>query len=193
MVRQCSLGPLSIMNVYDFKVEDKQGNEVSLSEYKGDVSLIVNTATECGFTPQYKDLERLYEEYKDKGFVVLDFPCNQFGGQAPGTDEEITSFCSLKFGVKYPQFHKVDVNGPDASPLFKYLEEQKAFEGFDKEHKLTPVLEDLLSKADPNYDKSADIKWNFTKFLVDREGNVVARFEPTKDMAVVEQAIKDLL
>lgn len=181
------------MNAYDFKVEDKQGKEVSLSEYKGDVALIVNTATECGFTPQYKDLEAMYKKFKDKGFVVLDFPCNQFGGQAPGTDQEISSFCSLKFGMSFPQFHKVDVNGPDAIPLYKWLEEQKTFEGFDQDNKLTPVLEDMLSKADPDYAKSSDIKWNFTKFLIDREGNVVARFEPTKNMAIVEEAVEKLL
>lgn len=181
------------MNVYDFTVEAKDGSEVSLEQYKGDVMLIVNTATGCGFTPQYTDLEEMYKELKDKGFTILDFPCNQFGGQAPGTDEEITTFCTRTFGVSFPQFKKIDVNGPDAIPLYKWLEEQKPFEGFDAEHELTPVLEDMLSKNNPDYAKSPDIKWNFTKFLIDRDGNVVARFEPTKDMAIVKKCVEELL
>lgn len=181
------------MSVYDYVVKAKDGKEVPLSEYKGDVMLIINSATECGFTPQYKELEKLYAADKDKGFVILDFPCNQFGGQAPGTDEEIGAFCSREYGVTFPQFSKIDVNGPDESPLFKYLKSQKGFAGFDPNNKLTPVLEDILTKADPNYAKSADIKWNFTKFLIDRDGNVIARFEPTTAMAEVKEEVEKLL
>lgn len=181
------------MNIYDFTVEDVQGQEVSLSKYKGKVLLIVNTATECGFTPQLKDLEELYLKDKDKGLEILNFPCNQFGGQAPGSDAEIGNFCSLRYHVTFPQFHKVDVNGPDEIPLYKYLKEQKGFAGFDPANKLTPVLEDVLAKADPGYAQSPDIKWNFTKFLIDREGNVVKRFEPTADMEVVCAAVEELL
>lgn len=140
------------MKLYDFKVKDAAGNEVSLGEYKGKVLLIVNTATECGFTPQYKELQELYLKYKDKGFEILDFPCNQFGGQAPGDEEYIKSFCELKYKTTFRLFAKVDVNGPQADPLFVYLKSQTR--GF----------------------LTNDIKWNFTKFLVDRAGNVVDRF-----------------
>lgn len=181
------------MTIYDFTVEDKNGNQVSLDEYKGYVVLIINSATQCGFTPQYKELEELYKKDKDKKFVILDFPCNQFGGQAPGTDEEIGNFCSLKYGVTFPQFHKIDVNGADASPLFTYLKDQKTFAGFDPNNKLTPVLTEILTKEDPSFADNSDIKWNFTKFLIDRDGNVVERFEPTTDMKVVDEAVEKLL
>ncbi len=181
------------MGVYDFTVKDKSGKEVFLKQYKGKVLLIFNSATKCGFTPQYKELEALYEKYAAKGLELLDFPCNQFGGQAPGTAEEIASFCSLNYGTKFPQFKKIEVNGEGADPLFRYLKSQKGFAGFDPKHKITPVLVDILSKADPDYAKSPEIKWNFTKFLIDREGNVVERFEPTADLALVEQKIAALL
>lgn len=179
--------------IYDFKVLDKKGNAVSLEQYKGQVLLIVNSATECGFTPQYTELEDIYERLHGQGLEILDFPCNQFGGQAPGTDEQISEFCQLKFGTKFPQFKKIEVNGEGASDLYKYLKEQKGFAGFDMSHKIAPILVDLLSKADPDYASKSDIKWNFTKFLVDRNGNVVARFEPTHDMKDVEAQIKALL
>lgn len=178
------------MTVYNFKVTNNKGVDVSLNDFAGKVLLIVNTATECGFTPQYKELEELYETYNKNGFEILDFPCNQFGGQAPGTAEEIEEFCTLNFGTKFPQFAKVDVNGEDALPLYKYLIEEKGFKGFAPEHKLTPVLNDMLSKANPNFDKEPSIKWNFTKFLIDREGNVIERFEPTEDLHHLEEAIK---
>ncbi len=181
------------MNIYDFEMKDMKGRMVPLKEYEGKVLLIMNTATGCGFTPQYKDLERLYKGYKEKGLEILDFPCNQFGNQAPGTDEEIVSFCSLKFGVSFPQFSKIEVNGEGAHPLFKYLKEQKGFEGFEPEHELTPVLEKMLSESDPNYKNLPDIKWNFTKFVIDRAGNVLKRFEPTAPMEKVEEYIKELL
>ncbi len=180
-------------NVYDFTVKDRRGNDVSLAEYKGKVLLIVNTATRCGFTPQYEELEALYKNYKEQGLEILDFPCNQFGEQAPGTEEEIHQFCTLNFGTEFPQFKKIEVNGENELPLYTYLKSQRGFQGFDKNHKIGELLDDMLSKADPYYASKSDIKWNFTKFLVDREGNVVERYEPTTECDVIEEAIKQLL
>lgn len=180
--------------VYDFSVKDRKGKMVSLKEYANEVLLIVNTATRCGFTPQYEELEQLYEKYHQQGFEVLDFPCNQFGQQAPGTAEEIHTFCTGRFGVTFPQFGKLEVNGVNEAPLYTWLKSQKGFAGFDPDHKITPILVDILGKADPDWEKKADIKWNFTKFLVDREGNVVERFEPTADVeTVVKPAVEKLL
>lgn len=180
--------------VYDFSVKDRKGKMVSLKEYANEVLLIVNTATRCGFTPQYEELEQLYEKYHQQGFEVLDFPCNQFGQQAPGTAEEIRTFCTGRFGVTFPQFGKLEVNGVNEAPLYTWLKSQKGFAGFDPDHKITPILVDILGKADPDWEKKADIKWNFTKFLVDREGNVVERFEPTADVeTVVKPAVEKLL
>lgn len=186
---------LQIMSqtVYDFTVLDRKGNEVSMQQYSGKVLLIVNTATRCGFTPQYEELEALYKDYKDQGLEILDFPCNQFGQQAPGSEEEIYSFCQLNYGTEFPQFKKIDVNGDDALPLFTFLKSEKGFEGFDLNHKIGGLLHEMLSKADPDYDKNPDIKWNFTKFLIDRNGNVVARFEPTAPIADIENKVKELL
>ena len=179
-------------SVYDITVKDRQGKDVSLSEYKGKVLLIVNTATGCGFTPHYDPLEKLYKDMREKGFEILDFPCNQFADQAPGDDDAIHSFCTMKFGTEFPRFAKVDVNGESASPLFAYLASEKPFVGFGK-----GVKSFFLKKfADMNNKKFGDkayIKWNFTKFLVDREGQVVARFEPTADMADVAKAVADIL
>ena len=179
--------------VYDYQVKDDIGNDVSLSQYKGKVLLIVNTATRCGFTPQYKDLQALYEKYRAQGFEILDFPCNQFGQQAPGTDESIHEFCKLNFGTEFPRFKKVKVNGDDAEPLFKFLQEQKGFAGWDPEHQLTPLLDEMLSKADPDYKEKADIKWNFTKFLIGKDGQVVKRFEPTATAQDMDADINALL
>lgn len=181
------------MKIYDFNVIDASGEEVSLKEYEGRVILINNSATECGFTPQYDQLQDMYEAYGNDGFVVLDFPCNQFGNQAPGTTEEIVSFCDSKFGITFPIFDKIEVNGENESPLYTYLKSQKSFEGFDEGHPLTPVLDQILSGADPDYKNNSNIKWNFTKFLVDRSGNVVARFEPTTDMEEVRVKVEELL
>ena len=179
--------------VYEFSVKDRKGKEVALKEYANEVLLIVNTATKCGFTPQYEELEKLYEKYHSQGFEILDFPCNQFGQQAPGTDESIHSFCKLNFGTEFPRFKKIKVNGDDADPLFKFLKEQKGFAGWDESHPIYPILEKMLSEADPNYKESADIKWNFTKFLVNKKGQVVARFEPTENIANIAAQIEDLL
>lgn len=179
--------------VYEFSVKDRRGSMVSLKEYSNEVLLIVNTAIKCGFTPQYEELEQLYEKYHSQGFEILDFPCNQFGQQAPGTDESIHNFCKLTYGTEFPRFKKVKVNGDDADPLYKFLKEQKGFAGWDESHPLYPVLDKMLSEADPSYKETADIKWNFTKFLVNKKGQVVARFEPTKSMAEIAQEIEALL
>jgi glutathione peroxidase len=144
------------MAFYDLTVKDAKGIEVNLSEYAGKVLLVVNTATGCGFTPQYSGLQDLYDRYKDKGFEILDFPCNQFGGQAPGTNEEIGSFCTGRFGITFRQFDKIEVNGENESPLYTWLKAQKGGLG------------------------GSNIKWNFTKFLINKRGEVVARFAPAK-------------
>ena len=178
--------------IYDYEVTKGTGEKLSLADYKGKVILIVNTATGCGFTPHYKDIEAMYEKYHDQGLEVVDIPCNQFAGQTPGTDEEIHEFCSLRYNTKFPQMKKSDVNGENALPLFTYLKEQKGFEGFGKGPKAM-AMSVMLSKIDKDYKNNPDIKWNFTKFVVDREGNVIARFEPTADMKKVEECVKALL
>ena len=178
--------------IYDYELTTGTGEILNLSDYKGKVILIVNTATGCGFTPHYKDIEAMYEKYHDKGFEVVDVPCNQFAGQTPGTDDEIHEFCTLRYKTKFPQMKKSDVNGENALPLFTYLKEQKGFEGFGKGPKAM-AMSVMLSKIDKDYKNNPDIKWNFTKFVVDREGNVAARFEPTADMGKVEECVKALL
>ncbi|MBT9177089.1 MAG: Hydroperoxy fatty acid reductase gpx1 [Firmicutes bacterium] len=180
------------MSIYELKVNDMQGNEVSLAAYREKVLLIVNTATECGFTPHYTGLERIYKQYKAHGLEILDFPSNQFN-QAPGTVEEIHTFCSGRFGVTFLPFAKVEVAGETAHPLFKYLTAHTHFLGFDMSHPIGPRLDAKLRAADANYHTTPDIKWNFTKFLIDREGNIVGRFEPTFDMAALEAIIKSVL
>ena len=183
----------SAQRVYDFKVVNDEGKEVSLSDYKGKVLLIVNTATKCGFTPQYKELEELYEKYRDQGFVILDFPCNQFGQQAPGSIRDIHAFCTANFNIEFPQFDKIDVNGENAHPLYTFLKSQKGFCGFNTDDKIGKFLDDRFKKQDPDYAKNPDIKWNFTKFLVSRDGCVVQRFEPTATAADMEGSIQSCL
>ena len=180
---------MNAQNVYDFKVKDDAGKNVSLSNYKGKVLLIVNTATRCGFTPQYKDLEALYEKYQGKGLEILDFPCNQFGAQAPGTIQEIHQFCTANYDIKFPQFDKIDVNGENAHPLYTWLKAQKGFGGFDVNDQHGKMMDDMLRKRDADFDKKNDIKWNFTKFLVSREGKVLKRYEPTDKMSDIEADI----
>ena len=180
------------MDIYDFSVFEPNGNEVRLSDHKGKVMLIVNTATGCGFTPHYKDLERIYEKFHDKGLEIIDIPCNQFAGQTPGTDEEIHEFCTLKYNTQFPQMKKSDVNGENALPLYTYLKSQKGFEGFGKGVKAV-AMSALLKKMDKDYKNNPDIKWNFTKFVVDRKGSVVARFEPTVSMDKVEKYIEEIM
>ena len=181
------------MSIFDLKVKDRNGKEVSLADYKGKLLLIINSATQCGFTPQYAPLQDLYEKYEAKGLVILDFPSNQFGGQAPGTNEEIHTFCDMNYGIKFPSFSKIDVNGDNADPLFKYLKSEKGFSGFNIKHPLATVISDMLAADDPDYASKSDIKWNFTKFLVDRNGVVIERFEPTEEFEVLEKKINDLL
>ena len=178
--------------VYDFTVKDRAGKDVSLSEYRGKVLLIVNTATGCGFTPHYDPLEEMYRDLKEKGFEILDFPSNQFAGQAPGSDDEIHEFCTLKFGTEFPQFKKIEVNGDGADPLFVYLATEKPFAGFGKGLK-NAMMNKFANMNNKKFGDKAYIKWNFTKFLVDREGKVVARFEPTVDMKEVRAAVEALL
>ncbi len=181
-----SVMTMTAQSVYDYKVTNDEGREVSLSDYRGKVLLIVNTATRCGFTPQYKELETLYEKYNAEGFEILDFPCNQFGQQAPGSIKEIHQFCTANFNIQFPQFDKIDVNGPNASPLFTYLKSQKGFGGFDLNDKTGKLLDNMMSKNDADYAKSADIKWNFTKFLISRDGKVLRRYEPTGKIGNIE-------
>ena len=178
--------------IYDFTVKDRKGTDVSLSEYKGKVLLIVNTATGCGFTPHYDPLEAMYKELRDKGLEILDFPCNQFANQAPGSEDEIHEFCTLKFGADFPQFKKIDVNGETADPLYAFLATEKPFAGFGKGIK-NAMLEKFANMNNKQFGEKAYIKWNFTKFLVDREGKVVARFEPTVDMKDVRAAVEAAL
>ena len=176
------------MSIYEHKAVSLDGTEISLKDYEGKVILVVNTATGCGFTPQYEDLEAIYAEYRDKGFEILDFPCNQFAGQAPESDEEIHSFCTLKFGTEFPQFAKIDVNGETADPLFAFMATEKPFTGFGKGLKMA-ALSKFADMNNKKFGEKAYIKWNFTKFLVDREGKVIARFEPTVDMEEVRNAV----
>ena len=180
---------LSAQSIYDFKVKDDVGQDVSLSDYKGKVLLIVNTATRCGFTPQYKELEALYEKYRSEGLEILDFPCNQFGQQAPGTIQEIHQFCSANFDIQFPQFDKIEVNGANEHPLYSWLKGQKGFSGFDVNDQRGKMMDGMLRKQDANYDKKSDIKWNFTKFLVSRDGRVLKRYEPTDKMTDIEADI----
>ena len=179
------------MSVYDFRVKTQGGEDISLADYKGKVLLIVNTATGCGFTPQYDELQDIYDEFKEQGFEILDFPCNQFGEQAPGSDEEIHSFCTGRYGITFPQFAKIDVNGENAVPLFRWLTENTKFEGFGKSP-MSLILNGVAKKMDKDYKNNSKIKWNFTKFLIDRDGNIVARFEPA-DMKTLKDKIKECL
>ena len=181
------------MKIYDFTVKTNRGEEKSLAEYKGKVVLIVNTASKCGFTPQFEGLQKLYDSYKDKGLEILGFPCNQFAGQEPGSNEEVQSFCQLNYGVNFQIFEKGDVRGETAQPLFKYLTSQKKFEGFDESHPIAAPLMKALKENFPEYLEGDGIKWNFTKFLIDRDGNVVKRFEPTTNPEDIAPEIEKLL
>ena len=180
------------MNVYDFTVKAQNGGDVSLADYRGKVLLIVNTATGCGFTPQYAELQALYQDFRDDGMEILDFPCNQFAGQAPGTDEEIHSFCIGRFGITFPQFSKVDVNGGQADPLFRWLTENTRFEGFDK-NPAGLALGQMLKAKGKDFKTSSDVKWNFTKFLIGRDGEIKARFEPMTSLKKVRAAVEAAL
>ena len=179
------------MGFYDFVLKDRKGNDVFTKDFAGKVVLVVNTATGCGFTPHYAPIEKMYEDYHDQGFEVLDVPCNQFGSQTPGTDEEIHEFCTLNYKTQFPQMKKSDVNGENQLPLFAWLKSEKGFEGFTGDK--APFMNQHLAKIDPDFMNNSDIKWNFTKFVIDRSGNAAARFEPTADMEEVEACVKSLL
>lgn len=179
-------------SIYKHRVLDADGQEVALKSYKGKVLLIINSATQCGFTPQYAALQALYEKYRDRGLEILDFPCNQFGGQAPGTNEEIHQFCTTTYNISFRQFDKIEVNGPNASPLFTFLKKQQGFKGFGNGQK-AQSMDRMLKNRDADYAQSSDIKWNFTKFVIDRKGRVIARFEPTQDISEVETVIQTLI
>ena len=179
------------MTIYDYKLTNRDGKEVSLSEFKGKVLIVVNTATGCGFTPQYEGLEKLYKEYHDKGLEILDFPCNQFGNQAPGTDDEIHEFCALKYNTSFDQFTKIEVNGENESPLYTLLKNAIADDTIDgMKNKMAMKAIEKISKT---YKEKKDIKWNFTKFLVDRDGNIVGRYSPTYKPEDMENKIKELI
>lgn len=179
------------MSVYTYKAKNIRGQEVPLQQYEGKVLLIVNTASKCGFTPQYSELQKLYEEYKDQGLVILGFPCNQFGAQEPGTASDIDTFCQLNYGVTFPLFDKIDVRGEEKHPLFGYLIDEKPFVGFDLETPGGKMLDSFLRPQGLLEDD--EIKWNFTKFLVDRSGNVVRRYESSFEPNAMKADIDTLL
>lgn len=181
------------MSVYDYKVIGIDGEEISLEKYKGKVLIISNTASKCGFTPQYADLEKLYNKYNEQGLEILGFPCNQFAGQEPGNNKEVKNFCQLNYGVSFPLFEKIDVRGSSAHPLFKYLSEEISFKGLNLKHPGGQILYNFLKEQFPEYLIGNSIKWNFTKFLIDREGNVVGRFEPTTEPLDMVSEIEKLL
>ena len=197
MLRICR-APCSIteeerdMSFYDYTVLAADGSEISMKAYEGKVVLVVNTATGCGFTPQYEPIEDMYEKYHDRGLEVLDIPCNQFAGQAPGSDDEIHEFCTLHYNTKFPQMKKSDVNGENQLELYRFLKQEQGFQGLGKGLKATG-LSLVVKKIDKDYKNNPDIKWNFTKFVVDRNGNVVARFEPTAKMEEVEKCVASLM
>ena len=181
------------MSFYDFKAKDINGNERLMSDYKGKVLVVVNTASKCGFTPQYADLEKIYKEFNKSGLEILGFPCNQFMEQEPGNNSEVKSFCELNYGVTFDLFEKIDVRGASAHPIFKYLCSEKPFEGFDLTKANGKLLNSILSEKFPEYLIDDSIKWNFTKFLIDRNGNVIKRYEPTVDPLDMVEDIKKLL
>ena len=179
------------MSIYDYKVKNRNNDKLSLSKFKGKVLIIVNTATGCGFTPQYEGLEKLYKEYHDKGLEILDFPCNQFGNQAPGTDDEIHEFCALKYNTSFDQYSKVDVNGENELPLYTFLKDKISVDTIEGlKNKMAMKAIEKISKTAKD---KKDIKWNFTKFLVDRDGNVVGRYSPTYKPEDMEDKIKELI
>ncbi|MDQ8734140.1 glutathione peroxidase [Paenibacillus sp. LHD-38] len=181
------------MSIYSYELETIKGEQQSMEQYKGKVLIVVNTASKCGFTPQYTDLQKLYGEYKDQGLEILGFPSNQFGEQEPGANSDVQSFCQLNYGVTFPLFDKTDVRDEKAHPLFKYLTEEAPFEGFDTSEPSGKMLNAFLDEKLPHYLLGNSIKWNFTKFLIDREGNVVKRFESTYEPLDMRAEIERLL
>lgn len=181
------------MNIYEYRVRTISGKEVSLSDYKGKVLIIVNTASKCGFTPQYEELQQLYNEFADGGLEILGFPSNQFAEQEPGTNEEVQQFCRINYGVSFPMFEKTEVRGKNAHPLFNYLTTKAPFKGFDMKHPIGGKLQEVLKEKYPEFLEGDAIKWNFTKFLINRQGEVIARYEPTTSPLAMKDDIKKLL
>lgn len=181
------------MGVYDFKVKDIKGKTISLSEYSGKLLLIVNTASKCGFTPQYEGLEKLYQKYKDQGLVILGFPSNQFLAQDPGSNEEISSFCKLNYGVTFPLFAKIDVRGKNADPLFRFLTEAAPFKGFELNKEGGRTIQGVIKEHYPENLEGNEVKWNFTKFLIGRDGAVKGRYEPTVTPEELDPVVKATL
>ena len=179
------------MSIYDYEVKKRDGSSIKLNEYKGKVILIVNTATGCGFTPRYEGLEMLYEKYHDKGLEILDFPCNQFGHQAPGTDDEIHEFCTMKYDTKFEQMSKIEVNGDNELPLYTYLKKEMPNE--EVQGLKNKMAMKAVQKISTTCKKEGDIVWNFTKFLVDKQGNVIKRYDPTFNPKDMEEEIVKLL
>ena len=180
--------------IYDITVKDMDGSDVSLANYKGKVLLIVNVASKCGLTPQYEGLEALYLKYKDQGLEILAFPCNQFLGQEPGTNEEIQSFCSLNYNVTFPLFDKIDVNGEHESPLYTYLKEQAPFKGYPEgTEEFAAMLDEIHQKTGTGFDQGDAIRWNFGKFLVSKDGMTILRFEPMVLPTELEADIQQML
>ncbi len=174
----------SDMSLYDFRLHSLEGGEVSLSDYEGKLAVVINVASKCGFTYQYEALEKLYEDYKERGVVVLGFPCNQFMEQEPGDSDEIRTFCTINYGVTFPLFQKIDVRGETAHPLYKWLISKKPYEGMTGV-KAEGLLTHLSKNFPPSYMEDDEIKWNFTKFVIDRDGKVLKRFEPSAEVAEV--------
>lgn len=181
------------MGVYNFKVKNIRGEEVSLSDYSGKLLLIVNTASKCGFTPQYEGLEKLYQTYQDQGLVILGFPCNQFLEQDPGSNSEISTFCKVNFGVTFPLFAKIDVRGQNADPLYRYLTKEAPFQGYELEKEGGKVIQNVVKEHYPENLEGDDVKWNFTKFLIGRDGTVKGRFEPTVTPEELDPIVKAAL
>ena len=179
------------MSIYNYEVEKPNGEMLKLEDYKGKVIIVVNTATGCGFTPHYKPLEEMYEKYHEAGLEIIDVPCNQFAGQTPGTDEEVHDFCTGRYGITFPQYSKIDVNGENAIPLYKWITENTTFAGFSGPMGL--VLSPIVKKMDKDYKKNGNIKWNFTKILINKDGEIVERFEPTADVKKIAEKVKELL
>lgn len=183
----------SVLTIYDYNVSKVSGERLPLYHFEGKPVLIVNTASKCKFTPQFDDLQKLYEEYHEGGLEILGFPCNQFAEQEPGTNKEAQSFCQINFGVKFPMLAKLDVNGEEAHPLFDYLKKNAPFQGFDEDNFNVKLLKVMVSEKAPEWLHGDAIKWNFTKFLIDPEGKVIRRFEPTDSIDEIRASIEAVL
>jgi len=181
------------MSIYDYEAKTISGKEISLADYKRKVLIIVNTASKCGFTPQYEELQKLYNTYAKRGLEILGFPSNQFAEQEPGSNAEVQQFCQINYGVSFPMFEKTEVRGPKAHPLFDYLTNKAPFKGFNLKHPIGGKLQEVLEEKFPELLAGNSIKWNFTKFLINRQGEVVSRYEPTTSPMEMKEEIEKLL